>query len=270
MNGQLRLRRAVRWSPGGVGKLNDASATSILDAVGKELIRPDIDKAAMIRGVNLCRQWYQSAREFSTNKGIRERNRRLEMIYKKAKALDHLLAKDDSWLPLGVAPSSKNVFCTPVKRLIEVIDRAIKQPNEGTKEAYCDSFKVRSPFEWLVAYFLLDVFGLLDIAPIVDQKELISRKSPYIRFVQAVLAELSIGLDGKPYSPASIIKAVRNRFAGRVRRKGTSRRNEFAFWRNSLLRKEMGLPPPPMPREPQAGFYALPITLEAPEAGGQN
>jgi hypothetical protein len=269
VNGQLRLQRAVRWSPGGIGKLNDASADPILDAVGKELIRPNIDKAALIRGVNLCGQWYQRAREFSTDRGIRERNRRLEMIYKKAKALDHLLAKDDSWLPLGVAPSSKNVFSTPIKRLIEVIDHAIKPPSGGIK-AYHDSFKVRSPFEWLVAYFLLDVFGLLDIAPIVDQKELISRKSPYIRFVQAVLAELSIGLDGKPYSPATIIKAVRSRFAGRVRRKRTSRRDEYAFWRNGLLRKEMGLPPPPMPREPQAGFYVLPITLDAPEAGGQN
>jgi hypothetical protein len=122
MKGQPRLVRSVHWSPQGTGKLNEASAARILDAVGKKLARTDIDKAAMIRGINLCLQWYQNARDFSTNKGLKDRNRRLGVIYNKARALDILLAKDDTWLPLGASPSADNFFRAPIKRLVEVVD----------------------------------------------------------------------------------------------------------------------------------------------------
>src|SRR5262249_19775376 len=95
----------VLWTAQGAGELNDTNVLPILEAVGK-LVRPDLDKPALIRGINLCVQWYRRARECSTNKGVKDRERRLAMIYKKAKALDQLLAKDDSWMPFAASPSS--------------------------------------------------------------------------------------------------------------------------------------------------------------------
>lgn len=272
MTGHQKVRRLTSWSRRGAGKLNEASAISILEAVGKELVRPDIDKAAMIRGINLCFQWYQSARDYTTDKGRKDRSRRLEVIYNKVRALDILLANDDSWLPLGAPPSYGSLFHDRVKRLVEVVDHAIKvqeRPDGGAK-AYRDSFKVRSPFEWLVAYFLPDVFFLLRIAQINNLKELTSRKSPYVRFVQAILAELGIGLDGRPYKPATIVKALRDSINNRGRRKGNATGDPYAYWRESLMRKEMSLPPPPMPKEPQPGFYLVSSAPNADVAVGQN
>src|SRR5262245_22819369 len=57
--------------------------------IGRQLIPSNIDQLTMIRGINLCVQWYSDAREFSTNKGLEDRIRRRERMYKKAKALHH-------------------------------------------------------------------------------------------------------------------------------------------------------------------------------------
>ena len=183
-------------------------------------------------------------------------------MYKKAKALHHLLEKDDSWLPIGAPPSFGDGFRLAIKRMIEALDRAIKQDSErdGAVKAYQDSFKTRSAFEWLVGYYLADLFTLLNIAPMSDRQDFLSQNSPYIRFVQAILAELRIGVDGHPYSLDTIARAIRGRYDGRVRRKHTTL-NDFSFWRNALLRKEMGLPPGPIPKEPQPGFYLVPAGI---------
>jgi hypothetical protein len=97
----------------------------------------------------------------------------------------------------------------------------------------------------------------------------IERLIAYVRFVQAVLAELKIDLNGKTYSPESITRALRSRFGEqpRIRRKTNERPDYYAFWRIALLRKEMGLAPPTPPAEPQAGFYGPPIENNL---GGQN
>jgi hypothetical protein len=113
-----------------------------------------------------------------------------------------------------------------------------------------------------VAFYLPDVFGLLEIGPIETADDLLAQKGPYVRFVQAVLAELKIDANGKPYSTESITRALRSRFGEqpRIRRKSHERLDDdYAFWRIALLRKEMGLPPPTPPAEPQTGFYRLPI-----------
>jgi hypothetical protein len=238
------MTRPAEWTTQGVGKLNDTNVLPILEAVGKTLVRSDLDKAALIRGLNLCVEWHREAREYSTNKAVRDRERRLAMIYKKAKALDHLLAEDDSSMALRVPLSAKESFRAPINQIIQIADREIKhRDDEGPIKAYEDSFKIRSPFEWLVGFYLTDVFMLMSVAPIRDQKEFLSSKSPYVRFVQAVLAQLRIGVDGKPYSSASIIKAASSRFTGELRRKQATSQNDWSFWRNALLRQKMGLSP---------------------------
>jgi hypothetical protein len=255
-----------------IGPLGVKNADSILKAAGRDSSRDEIDKLAMSRGINLCHQWYCEAQFFSTNRGERDRKQYLEKVYKKAKALDVLLAKNNTWLPTGAPPSEVWNYRAPIRELLVNINRALKpSPADGAVKAYHDSFKSRSPFEWLVAYYLPDVFGLLEIGP-VDAKEMLSQEGAYVRFARAVLAELKISIDGRPYSHESITRALRSRFIGeepRTRRKAGEGNNDFAFWRNSLLRKEMGLPPPPIiPREPQPGFYRLPRPSEVRD--GQN
>jgi hypothetical protein len=143
--------------------LNDADANKIFNAVGPELIRPDLNKTAMIRGINLCIKWYGEARTFSTNKWEKGRVRCLELIYKRAKGLDVLLAREDSLLALGAPPTLFRIY---IQQLITIVEHSLK--SKGTEPFYKDSFKVRSPFEWLVAHFLPNVFMLLNIAPISD------------------------------------------------------------------------------------------------------
>jgi hypothetical protein len=256
MTNHKRRSQAPDWSPEGSGRL--ASATAILDAVGRHMLPLSVDESAMIRGINLSVRWYHEARTFSTNKSIEDQHRRRVMMYKKAKALQFLLEKDDSWLPIGAPPTVGDAFRLSIKRMIEAIDHGIKCDTEpdGASKAYQDSFKIRSPFEWLVGYYLPDVFTLLNVAPVTDQKNFLSRRGTYIRFVQSILAELRIGVDGHPYSLDTVVRAARSRFDGRARRKrGTA--TDFSFWRNALLRKEMGLPPGPIPKDPQPGFYMV-------------
>jgi hypothetical protein len=254
-----------------IGPLGVKNADSILKAAGRDSNRDEIDKLAMSRGINLCYQWYCEAQFFSTNRGERDRKQYLEKVYKKAKALDVLLAKNNTWLPTGAPPSEVWNYRAPIRELLVNINRALKPSNaDGATKAYHDSFKSRSPFEWLVAYYLPDVFGLLEIGPIETADDLLAQKGPYVRFVQAVLAELKIDANGKPYSTESITRALRSRFGEqpRIRRKFHERPDDdYAFWRNALLRKEMGLPPPTPPAEPQAGFYMLPRDHDL---GGQN
>jgi hypothetical protein len=202
------LRRHAEWTAQGTGRLSDANIPPILNAVGKTLVRADIDKMALIRGLNLCARWYREARMYSTNKSVKDREHRLTMIYKKAKALNYLLAEDDSWMPIGAPASSMESFRISIRRIINLIDHTMNEQNSEPGKAYQDSFKIRSPFEWLVGFYLPDVFVLMSIAPIQDQKEFLSSKSPYIHFAQAVLGELRIGVDGQPYSSATIIKGT--------------------------------------------------------------
>jgi hypothetical protein len=252
----------------GTGPLNLKNADLILKAAERDPVRDEIDKVAMLCGIKLCYHWYSEARFFSTNRGENDRKQYLERIYKKAKALDVLLSKNSMWLPLGASPSLSRTYRGPIKEIISNIDRELRKPS-GAIKAYHDSFKIRSPFEWLVSFYLPDVFGLLKIGPIETADDLLAQKGPYVRFVQAVLAELKIDLNGKPYSPDSITRALRSRFGEqpRIRRKTNEIPDQYAFWRIAMLRKEMGLPPPAPPTEPQAGFYMVP---EENAVGGQN
>jgi len=146
--------------------------------------------------------------------------------------------------------------------LLTEIDRELKPRGpEGLHEAYSDSFKSHSAFEWLVAFYLPDVYGLLTVGPI-DRDQILSQNGPYVRFAQAVLAVLEIDVRGDLYSRESILRAIRGRFPDRARekiRRKADQLNDFSFWRNGLLRKEMGLPPSDyIPAEPQPGFYMVP------------
>jgi hypothetical protein len=237
---QKQMRR-TRFSQRGAGPIDLKSARAILTAVGRERVNPNVDMSAMVRGINLCCVWYQEARFFSTKRAEKVRMAYLNAVYKKAKALDILLAKPDVWSPVDTPTALALTSRAALKRLFETIDREQKATDRSLS-FYGDSFKLRSPFEWLVAYFLPDVFFLLEIAPVSSSKELISQKSPYVYFAQAVLIELRIGVNGKPYSAGSIIKALRNRFTGQLRRKQSKEHNDLTFWRIGLLRSEMGLP----------------------------
>jgi hypothetical protein len=61
-----------------IGPLGVKNADSILKAAGRDLSRDETNKLAMIRGINLCHQWYCEAQFFSTNRGERDRKQYLE------------------------------------------------------------------------------------------------------------------------------------------------------------------------------------------------
>jgi hypothetical protein len=236
-------------------RLDLKSAESILKAAGRDPGDGEINKVALLRGIEICHGWYNDAQFYSTNRGQSDRREYLEKVYKKAKALDVLLSKNSSWLPLGPPPSSSETYRACIKEIIANIDRELKprgppasadrelKPRGQPASAFHDGFKSRSPFEWLVAYYLPDVFGLLKIGSIDTVEEFSPQKGSYIRFAQAVLAELKIDIKGKPYSPESITKAFRSRFLSlpRTRKRKHQAPDRLAWWRMQLLRKEMGL-----------------------------
>lgn len=251
-------------------RLDLKSAESILKAAGRYPDRDEINKVALLRGINLCHHWYNDAQFFSTDRAESDRRDYLAKVYKKAKALDVLLSQSMSWLPIGSPPSSSETYRSGIRQIIATIDRKLRPPRKGER-AYPNSFKTRSPFEWLVAYYLLDVFALLNVGPTDNLEDMLAQRGPYIRFAQAVLTELKIGVKGKPYSLESIAKALRSRFVSQPghRKRKHQAPDRYAFWRMQLLRKEMGLlPPPTIPAEPQAGFYLL--AEDDNGVGGQN
>jgi hypothetical protein len=117
----------------GTGLLDLKGADLILKAAGRDPARSEIDKIAMLRGINLCYHWHSEARFFSTNRGQNDRQQYLERIYKKAKALDVLLSKNSIWLPLGASPSLSRRYRAPIREIISNIDRELRETNGAIK-----------------------------------------------------------------------------------------------------------------------------------------
>jgi hypothetical protein len=216
-----------------IDSLTDGAVDRIIAAVGEKFIPAQFDKAALLRGLELCRRSYRVALYLASNKPERMHVRRLAMTRKTARRLGQLLASDDIQMLFFPPPPPEESLDAEISRLVNMLDAELARPGwkRGPHQAYYASFKALSAFDWLAGYYLPDVFELA-----FDRRPSSSESDPTIRFIEAVLAELKIGTRGKPYSRASIARALRHRGASRIRRKSaTTVEEHYRWWRPIIL-----------------------------------
>jgi hypothetical protein len=222
--------------------ITEAGVDRILAAVGEKFIPAQLNKAALVRGFVLCRRWYRRALYLSSDEPEKTLIRQLEQTRKTAKRLEQLLASDDIQSLLFWWFSPEDSLKANVSLLVVKIDEALADGPGWRKELYPESFKALSAFDWLAGLYLPDVFELAFGRPPST-----SESGPTIRFVEAALAELKITKGGKPYSRASIARAIRNLRAGRIRRKSAVTVEDHYRWWRPAIQKVFKTPPLPSP-----------------------
>ena len=194
------------------------------------------------------RDWYQEAVNYHTNKYNDDLALRLDLIIKASKRLEQLL-DDDFWRSF-LSPSSSETTDQCLQGTRAIRETCLRQVNRSKAamrmhQAYQSTYKVRSPFEWLVGDFLPLVYFNGGFVAIKDEKSLLAHNSPYLRFAMATVQEFGISVDGKRYARSSFLKALRNSIRNTSRRKkGASDR--YAKWRARLMIQTLK----PSPTEP--------------------
>jgi hypothetical protein len=229
---------------------SEACVERVIAAVGTDIVPVDFSGTALLRCLELSWQWYCSALAFSMAKSEEDRKQRLSRAHKIAKGLERLLAPDDVWQSLfAPLPPDESIRhgISDLARLIDkrLVEEAQDEAQGGPFKAYRDSFKTRSPFEWLAGNFLADVYFFTFGCRVPG----ISENGPYVRFAEIILDEFQVLRNGKPYSRASIAKALRNDRRGLTRRKtNPPHKDPYRFWRQGLLFKAVSPSSPPEPQ----------------------
>jgi hypothetical protein len=214
----------------------------ILKDVGEDCRVQILEPDALIRGFDLCLSWYKDALKYHTNKYSAEQIRRLSSIIKASKRLELLLV-DAAQRQIFRSPEVADP-CMRAIRLVREESRIELARNTSSRDPgarYRANYKKRSPFEWLVAYFLPMVYLNGGFPPIDDEKAFLGQDSPYIRFAMAAVREFGISNDGEPYARSSFIKALSNAFSDKVRRTSeqASEEDSFARWRLRLMKSAL-------------------------------
>jgi hypothetical protein len=205
--------------------MDERSADRIFAAMGKPAVRFDqLDKAALVRGLELCAKWYREAVESSTDAHQRRRRHRLGLTVSAIKKVDILMSDGDFWCWLSASLGlTAETDRAAVKQLRRALERHIASIERAAVNARGAFLKAYSPFEWLVGVFFAFVYQEMPfpspIATAADLPRVYSRNSPYIRFVGAALEELGITSGEKRYTRSAIIRAVNAVLNGRYRRK---------------------------------------------------
>jgi hypothetical protein len=208
--------------------MDEKSADRIFAALGESAGRFDqFDKAALVRGLELCAKWYREAVELSTDACRRKHRHHLELTVSAIKKLNIVISDDDfwRWVSPSLGPAAEHDRAA-VKRLQRAVERHLANIEKAALNTTGLFLKAHSPLEWLVGAFLSFVYLEMPFpspgpgtlrerypAPIY------STKSPYIRFVQAALEEMGISNNGKKYTRSTIIRAVNGVLNARYRRK---------------------------------------------------
>jgi hypothetical protein len=217
----------------------DASAVErILAAVGEKFIPPELDKQNLATDLASCFKQYSYAVERRSEKRTKDRIRRLKSIQKPATQLVRQLVQDSIW-DWSDTYSECEYLQTEVQMLINRLGSEIENltfelnwgPNwreairlNVSPRALADSWKARSPFEWMAGHYLPDLFRThFGTKPTFHRRKGVP-DSPAIRFIEGSLAELRITKSGRPYSRESIAKALTDVRVGRARNERRSRK----------------------------------------------
>jgi hypothetical protein len=213
----------------------------ILKDVGEDCCVQILEPDALIRGLDLCLSWYKEALKYHTNKYSTEQTRRLSLIIKASKRLE-LLLTDAAQLEIFRSPEVAD-SCLRAVRLVREESRIKLERKTSSRDPgarYRANYQRRSPFDWLVAYFLPMVYFNGGFAHIEDEKAFLGQDSPYIRFAMAAVTEFGISNDGEPYARSSFIKALSNAFSDKVRRKSEPASEDGYYrWRSQCMQRAL-------------------------------
>jgi hypothetical protein len=211
-----------------VQDITEAGVDRILAAVGRKFATNQVNKAALLRALTLCRLWHMRALFMGLDQPERKFIQKLEVIRKPTKRLVQLLTVLENQVLLFALlfPDDGKSLQANLSGLLEKIDRELaKRPWKGAHRAYRESFKAFSPFDWLAGLYLPDVYELA-----LGHRPSTAENGPSVRFVEAALAELKISKHGKPYSRASIARSIRSIRARRTRRKSAGTAEDHCRW----------------------------------------
>jgi hypothetical protein len=227
--------------------MDEESADRIFAAIGKPAVRFDqFDKAALVRGLELCAKWYLEAIEISTDACRRKRRHHLGLTVSAIKRLDTVISDDDfwQWMSPSLGPAAEDDRAA-VKRLRRAVEQHLANIEKAAVNTTGSFLKSHSPFEWLVGAYFAFVYQEMPFpcpfSTAADFPALYSRNSPYIRFVEAALEELGItyGKNKNKYTKSAIIRAVTAVLNGRYRRKYQSTHDHDLARREDQLQTAM-------------------------------
>jgi hypothetical protein len=210
----------------------------ILKAVGKEHCPKNLDRQALVRGIDECTELYCAALKFHNDKYEMSQRRHLKLVLGRAKRLrqlmkDDSLWHDDLWQYLSKKVSPAQTPRGSIQALEVLIDRELAErayDKHDVERSYRHSFQARSPFEALFGDWLPLLYTELGFLDAKSPEELASKKGPFIRFARAIADELKLKKNGRPCAANSFIKAVKNVAAGNVRRALPRERSEVEYY----------------------------------------
>jgi hypothetical protein len=195
----------------------------ILKAVGKEYCPKNLDRQALVRGIDECIELYCEALKFHNNKYEMSQRGPLETALDLAKRLRQLMKDDSVWHDdrwRHASPQTPRVAIQSLEVLVaqKLAQQAYDHDYEDSEVSWRDSFQLWSPFETLVGDWLPVLYAELGFPNANSPDELASKNGPFIRFARAIAYELDVKMNGRPYAASSFIRAVKNVAAGNVRR----------------------------------------------------
>jgi hypothetical protein len=202
--------------------ISTAGLDRILKSVAKEHCPQNLDRAALLRGINECIELYGASLKFHNDKHEMLQRRHLKLVLGRVQRLRQLMKDDDLWSDdlwkyLSNKASTAQTPRSAIQALEVLITRELAERSydkDDAETSYRHSFQARSPFEALFGDWLPLLYTELGF----PNGRLASKDGPFVRFARAVADEFQIKKSGRRYAAASFIKALKNVAAGKVRR----------------------------------------------------
>jgi hypothetical protein len=216
-----------------------ARLKSSLDRILSEIKQPppNLDRNALLSGLELCVRWYCDAQRFGHKKPVKNQRSRLDLIEKTAKRLQVLLTDDI------LATMDRTSTMVHPREFLAELTSAVQKARDPLPLGdlqdfleYVAGFRQRSPLEWLAGYCLRDIYELH-----CRRKATPTLTGEYVRFVEIFMDVLHITVPprrGRSQLEATDRRATISRALTSVR-SGRSRRKILpGDWTDAILQNE--------------------------------
>lgn len=176
-----------------------------------------VDRNALLDDLNYADSFYHTALDHRSESARRSLDKNLNSIAKLAKKLQFLLENPDTWREIADYRDRRSISPRLVIAVLVKASEAALKPKprpmswdvELGEELAADlGIGKLSPFEWLAGDYLLEIFEKHFLVKGTPRRADGLCDTPYIRFAGAVLLELKVLHNGKPYAAESIARAM--------------------------------------------------------------
>ena len=174
-------------------------------SVGKENCPENLNRPALVRGIDECIQLYCAALKFDNDKYEMSQRRHLKLVRSRAERLRQLMADDsiwhdDLWQHLSDRASPSQTPRAAIQALEVPIDQELAErryDKDDVETSYRHSFQVRNPFEAMFGDWLPLLYAVLGFPNAKSCDEIASKNGPFIRFARAIADELKLKPSGQ-------------------------------------------------------------------------